>query len=309
VSAAAVVQANITAYDKMAAQRGTFDAVNRILDAHFALSRQVIEEPAPLDLLVWPETVYPTSYGAPRTEAAAALDRAIDDMVAVTAVPLVFGSFDRDGADEYNAAFFLRPRAGGVAHEAYRKSVLFPMTEHVPVWLDAGWVRRALPWTGRWTPGPGPRVMRFELRGGVPIAVAPFICSEVTESRYVAAAADEADLLLTISNDAWFPDETAPRLHLLIAAFRSVETRRPQLRATNSGISALILPSGELRAATGFGRRAAFRVEVPRPARRATLIVALGDWLGPASLAITAGLLVWAWRHRRNDLLPGGAEA
>jgi apolipoprotein N-acyltransferase len=297
---AAVVQANITSYDKLAATRGTFSAVSQILDTHFALSRQVIEAgPAP-ELLVWPETVYPTTFGAPRSEEGADFDRAIAGMVAATKVPLVFGSFERDGDDEFNAAFFLGPRPSGeVDFDTYRKTILFPMTEYVPGWLDGEWLRGAMPWAGHWTAGPGPRVVPFRLRGGAPIAVLPLICYEVTEPGYVAAAAGQgADLILTISNDAWFPDDTGPRLHLLVAAFRSIETRLPQLRATNSGLSALISPTGELAAATEFGARAAFRIEVPRPQRMRTLVLAWGDWLGLPSLLAAAALLGWVWVRR-----------
>jgi apolipoprotein N-acyltransferase len=308
---AAVVQANITRYDKLAATRGTFAAVAQILDTHFALSQQVIESaPEPPDLLVWPETVYPTTFGAPRTGEAAGFDRAIDDMVAGTSVPLVLGAFEREGGDEFNAAFFVTPRAGGgVDHQSYRKTVLFPLTEYVPGWLDSEWLRRALPWTGRWAHGPGPRTVRFALRDGTPIAAVPLICYEVTEPGYVAAgAARGADLLLTISNDAWFPDAAGPRLHLIVAAFRSIETRLPQVRATNSGLSALISPTGELEAVTEFAGRTAFRVQVPRPAASWTLVVAWGDWLGLSSLVVAAALLGWAFRaSRRRTRLPGSA--
>ena len=302
---AAIVQANITTYDKLAAVNGTFSAVTQILDAHFELSRQVIEAPPePPDLIVWPETVYPTTFGAPRTPEAATFDDAIRDMVAATSVPLVFGAFEREGDAEFNAAFFLGPGEGGdfsdVRHRTYRKSILFPLTEHVPGWLDSDWLRSALPWTGRWTAGPGPRAVSFALRGGAPIAIAPLICYEVTEPGYVAEAAEDADLLLAISNDAWFPDDTAPRLHAIVAAFRSIETRLPQLRATNSGISALITATGEMRAATDFGARAAFRVEVPRAPRTGTLVLALGDWLGPVALLLAAALLGWAWLQARR---------
>lgn len=303
---AAIVQANITRYDKLAASRGNFDAVADILQTHFELSRQVVETPPPPQLLVWPETVYPTTFGAPRTPAHAELDRAIEQMVVATGVPLVLGAFDRDpagaGGGEYNAAFFLTRRAdGAVGHVAYRKTNLFPMTERVPAWLDSEWLRGALPWAGRWTPGPGPRVVRVPLRDGTPIAVAPLICYEVTEAGYVAAEAGQgADLLLTLSNDAWFTGPAGPRLHLLVAAFRSIETRLPQVRATNSGLSALVLPTGELRAATAFETRAAFRVEVPRPPRSFSLVVAWGDWLGPASLVGLGAPLAWAALRRRR---------
>ncbi|HTE50092.1 MAG TPA: apolipoprotein N-acyltransferase [Kofleriaceae bacterium] len=303
---AAVVQANITRYDKLAAMKGKLEAVADILQTHFQLSREVVETPPPPDLLVWPETVYPTTFGAPRTPEHAELDRAIEAMVAATSVPLVFGAFEREGEREFNAAFFLGPRADGtVGHDTYRKTNLFPLTEHVPGWLDAGWLRRALPWAGRWSPGPGPRVVRFALRGGAPIAVAPLICYEVTEAGYVAAEAGlGADLILTLSNDAWFTGPAGPRLHLLVAAFRSIETRLPQLRATNSGLSALILPTGEMQATTEFGSRAAFRVDVPRPPRSLTLVVAWGDWLGPASLIGLVALLAWIGLRRRDAASP-----
>ena len=302
---AAIVQANITRYDKLAASRGNFDAVAEILQTHFELSRQVVETPPPPELLVWPETVYPTTFGAPRTPAHAELDRAIEQMVVVTGVPLVLGAFDRDpgeGGGEYNAAFFLSRRPDRtVGHVAYRKTNLFPMTERVPGWLDSDWLRGALPWAGRWTPGPGPRVVHAALRDGAPIAIAPLICYEVTEAGYVAAEARQgADLILTLSNDAWFTGPAGPRLHLLVAAFRSIETRLPQVRATNSGLSALVLPTGELRAATGFETRAALRVDVPRPPRSFSLVVAWGDWLGPASLVGLAALLAWAALRRRR---------
>ena len=75
------------------------------------------------------------------------------------------------------------------------------------------------------------------------------------------------------------------------AEIRSIELRVPQIRVTNSGISALILPSGALVAATRFGERAAVRFDVPRMGRTWTLVLVWGDWLGPTALALTALLL------------------
>lgn len=284
---AGLVQAAIGAYDKLAAEEGTYEAVRRILDAHFALSAELLQR-GPLDLLVWPETVYPTTFGAPKSSDGAAFDAAIARLPSETSVPLVFGAFQGDAAGEHNAAFFLDRR--GVA--AYQKALLFPLTERVPAWLEAPWLRAALPWAGRWEPGPGPRAVDVQLRDGSAVRFAPLICYEAVHAGYAAAAARlGADALLTLSNDAWFPGPEAPRLHLLAAAFRSVELRLPQLRATNSGMSALILPTGELVSATAFGARAAVRVEVPRVGHPWTPVRAFGDWLGPAALAALALLL------------------
>jgi apolipoprotein N-acyltransferase len=102
------VQADISRYGELARDLGTYDAVRGILDAHFALSGQALSQ-APVDLLVWPETVYPTTFGTPKTEAGAALDREIAGFVAGSRVPLIFGAYDVDGEGEFNAAVFLEP--------------------------------------------------------------------------------------------------------------------------------------------------------------------------------------------------------
>jgi apolipoprotein N-acyltransferase len=96
-----------------------------------------------------------------------------------------------------------------------------------------------------------------------------------------------------MSNDSWFPDARGPRLHLISAAFRSLETGLPQVRVTNSGISALILPTGDLRQATAFDARAAERVAVPR-VRAGAPFAALGPVAGPGQVGLAAALLLWA---------------
>jgi apolipoprotein N-acyltransferase len=244
-----------------------------------------------VDLLIWPETVYPTTFGAPKSEEGAEFDREITAVPRRTGVPLVFGAFENGGmSGEHNAAFFLDGH-GDV--QIYRKSLLFPLTEYVPAWLDAGTFRAALPWTGRWSPGSGPSTV-VERIAGVPVRFEPLICYEAIHLQYVARAARAGpDVLLTLSNDAWFDADAGPRLHLAAAALASVETRLPQIRATNSGISTLILPTGEIVSPTPFGDRASLRISVPLVARQWTPAVAWGDWLGPAAcLACVACVLV-----------------
>jgi apolipoprotein N-acyltransferase len=293
---AGVVQAAITAYDKLAAEQGTYQTVRQILDAHFALSEQVLAE-GPLDLLVWPETVYPTTFAQPKSEDGAALDQEIAAFAARSGVPLIFGAFEDTSAGEHNAAVFLQPDG---SFATYRKSLLFPLTERLPRWLEHPAVRAALPWAGRWAPGPGPSAVPLRLRDGSTLRIAPLICYEAVHGGYAAQEARVgADLLLTLSNDAWFTGAAGPRLHLAAAALRSVELRLPQIRATNSGISALILPTGELVSPTRFGAPAALRLRFPRLAPTWTPALAFGDWLGPASALACALLLAYLFGAAR----------
>jgi apolipoprotein N-acyltransferase len=292
---AGLVQADLVDYERLAAERGRFEAVREILAVHRTLSQQA----GRVDLLVWPETVYPTTFGAPKSEAGAELDAEVAAIVAALGVPLVFGAYDAEGDAEFNAAMFLRPPIGGrvggrVAFDAYRKAVLFPLTERVPAFLESERVRGLMPWLGTWQPGAGARVLPLALRDGRQLRVAPLICYDaVVPSLAIAAVRDGAEVIVTLSNDAWFASGGGPWLHLVVSAFRSIETRRPQLRATNTGISAVIDATGELRAVAGTHVRTAL-VGTVAPQRHAwTLTLAWGDWFGPAALVVgLAALLV-----------------
>lgn len=291
---AGLVQADIAHYGSLARRLGSFEAVAEILETHLALSHQALAQ-APLDLLVWPETVYPTTFGAPKSEDGAAFDRALGALVARTGVPLVFGAFEAEGEGEaeFNAAVLLEPTGDGrVDFDTYRKAALFPLTETVPAWLDSPRLRARWPWLGRWQPGAGARVLPLRLRSGREIRVAPLVCYDATTPRLARdAARDGAELLVTLSNDSWFAQGGGPRLHLAVSALRSVETRRAQLRVTNTGISAAILPSGELIARAEVHERRALVASVPVAALPPTLVVRWGDWFGPTALALAPALL------------------
>jgi apolipoprotein N-acyltransferase len=104
---------------------------------------------------VWPETVYPTTFGTPKSAAGAAFDEAIAAFVAQSGVPLVFGAYDVEAGAEFNAAVFLDPPRGrSLEFETYRKAALFPLTERVPAFLGSPRVRR---WLLARDPGPGRR--------------------------------------------------------------------------------------------------------------------------------------------------------
>jgi apolipoprotein N-acyltransferase len=75
-----------------------------------------------------------------------------------------------------------------------------------------------------------------------------------------------------------------------VSTFRSLETRRAQARATNTGVTALISPTGELVASAGLGERRAVVGELPLVRGVDTLSLALGDWLGPVALGVAAAL-------------------
>lgn len=285
-----MVQANIVDYERLRREMGAYEVVRHILDTHVRLSR-VATEQHDVDALLWSETVYPTTFGSAKSEAGAEFDQAILDLVALERVPLVFGTYDRDGAGEYNAAAFVEPGKGLLGF--YRKTNPFPLTEYVPAWLDGPRFRALLPWAGTWRAGDGPRVFPLRTADGREVQVLPLICLDDVDSRLaIDGARLGAQAILGMSNDSWFTRyPLGADLHLKVAAFRSIETRLPQLRVTANGISAQIDATGEVIARTAMDQEAVLvgtlHARTPAP----TLMLRWGDWVGPAAFA---GLLLFA---------------
>lgn len=286
-----MVQASIVNYEELRRERGSYAVVRDVLDTHFALSRAAIEHHG-VDALLWSETVYPTTFGHPRSEDGARLDQEILDFAASSGISLVFGTYDVDDAGEYNAAAFVLPGAGLLGY--YRKSQPFPLTEHVPPWLDGPLLRRWLPWTGNWQPGTGARVFPLRAADGRELQVLPLIClDDVHPQLAIDGARLGAQAIIGLSNDAWFSaNSLGARLHLSVAAFRSIETRLPQLRVTSNGLSAFVDPTGEVVASTQMGDRAVLAGELPIRDVAPTLIVHWGDWVGGLACGVLGLMLV-----------------
>ena len=307
-----MVQTNIVDYERLRRERGAYAVVREVLDTHFAMSRAAVESDR-ADVLLWSETVYPTTFGHAKSEDGEALDREISDFVASMRVPLVFGTYDLDANGEYNAAAFLSP--DGRLLGMYRKTFPFPLTEHVPRWLDGPALRRALPWTGSWQPGDGARVFPLQLADGREVPVLPLIClDDVDVSLALDGARLGAQAIVGMSNDSWFrAHPQGAELHLAVAAFRSIETRLPQFRVTANGISAAIDPAGTRLAITALDEPALLTVAMPIRTPPRTLMVAWGDWVGAAALAalllLAASALVRRLRVRRRRAAPATREA
>ncbi|MEQ1514423.1 MAG: apolipoprotein N-acyltransferase [Lysobacteraceae bacterium] len=281
-----MVQSNIVDYERLRREMGAYEVVRHVLDTHYAMSREAIDRHR-VDALLWSETVYPTTYGHPKSEGGAELDREIQDFVSSAGVPLVFGTYDLDAVGEYNAAAFLEPSKTAPLG-FYRKTDLFPLTEYVPRWLEGPTIRRWLPWAGTWKPGSGARVFPLRLSGGREIPVLPMICLDDTDAGLaIEGARLGAQVILGMSNDSWFTEHTeGANLHLAVAAFRSIETRLPQLRVTSNGVSAVIDATGTIVSATAMGEQKLLIGEVSIRQPAATLMVAWGDWVGRTAFVL-----------------------
>jgi len=296
------VQGNVNGEIKKRWARGDADAARAALDVYWRATERLLAGGAAPDFVVWPETTYPGIFRKPEHDAQLLLNVAFDRKVAAAGVPLVFGAYDReDRADRrvlQNALYVVEPLPGQAPGQlspmrVYHKSMLLPIGEYVPG-LAEDTVRAWFPRAAHFAHGDGPQVLPVALANGGRVRIGPAICYEDLFPDYAAETARKgAELLVNISNDSWLGDLGAARFHLIFARLRSIETRLPQLRVTNSGYSALILPNGELRHATAFGVESSGNLPVPLFEGGAPLRVRWGDWFGPASLALGLGSLLW----------------
>lgn len=204
-------------------------------DATLALYRDLTAAHWDADLVVWPETAMPDVY----EELGEFLDRLGDD-ARTNNSDLLIGVLS---VQRYPYRVFNSVVSVGSKRAIYHKRHLVPFGEFLPLKT----VFQPL------VDFFGLPVSSFD-RGSVdvnvldvagqPIGVS--ICYEATFGADIIKALPRATLLVNVSNDAWFGDSKAPHQHLQMAQLRSLETSRYLLRATNTGISAIIGPHGDL---------------------------------------------------------------
>ena len=155
-------------------------------------------------------------------------------------------AIDRD-QNRYNAAFAVRP--DGAVPPPYYKRILIPFGEYMPFSSSLPWLKELNGNAGVFHAGTEAKVFEYPMHRAdgteYALKVAPLICYEDT----VPALAREAtrggaELLVNLTYDTWFGRSAAPFEHHLIAAFRAIENRRYLVRATNTGLSAVVDPLG-----------------------------------------------------------------
>lgn len=232
---AAIVQGNVE-------QARKWDPAYQLetVDLYLALSRSRVDATG-ADLLVWPETAMPFYFQKPDDLRKRVTDFARDNALAlVTGAPAAARNDEDDGYVFFNRAFLVGPD-GGIAAE-YDKEHLVPFGEYVPFGQYLPFVKKLVQGAGDFRAGTSPApLVSGDLALGMLICYEA-IFPELAQKRVAAGA----NLLVNISNDAWFGDSPAPRQHLDLSLLRAVEQGRYLVRATNTGISAVIDPKGRI---------------------------------------------------------------
>lgn len=205
----------------------------------------------PADLVILPETAIPLLFDQIPGEVLDELTRR---------GPIVLGAALRVDGDHYiNGAVALMPRKDGVAVplQSYAKHHLVPFGEYIPPGFDWFFQLVNIPMNGF---SVGPRHQEPLLVAGQRLM--PNICYEDLFGEELIGGAADASILVNLSNTAWFGHSLAQPQHLQIARMRALETGRPMLRSTNTGMTAAITPRGELMGVLEPFAAGALRVNV-----------------------------------------------
>lgn len=277
------VQPNIPEDEKMQAAMRT-----RFIGILAQLTRDEIAHEDP-QLVAWPETALP-GYIAEEPS----WRDTMRVLATVHHTPILFGVMDYElhGAgpedyDYFNAAMLADSLGRIDTQPTYRKRYLVPIVERVP-FVNPRWFA-SLKYFGGFGRGTGVRPFRLPF-GGVGV----LICYEsIFPDLARAYRRRGADMLLNITNDAWFGHTAAPYQHEAHLRLRAIENRVGIVRAANTGISEYIDPLGRPHGATAL-----FTPADPTYAAETThvrtLYVEWGDWLGALCVATTLSLLALA---------------
>ncbi|MFP4049634.1 MAG: apolipoprotein N-acyltransferase [Desulfovermiculus sp.] len=210
------------------------------LDRYLDMSRRAIAKEG-ADILIWPETALPfyVQEDSHLTEQVKEFCRS-QDVALLTGSPGYSRDEDNQNTIYHNQAYLLN--SAGRIQDVYGKQHLVPFGEYIPFGRYLPFDHKLVHGVGDFRPGDenSPLIHADLAMGGL-------ICYEIIfPGRVQQRVADGANILVNLSNDAWFGRSSGAWQHLNQAVLRSIEQGRYMLRATNTGISALIDSKGRI---------------------------------------------------------------
>jgi apolipoprotein N-acyltransferase len=279
---AALLQPNIT-------QQMRWDAENTI--AIYRKMMDMTERAAKngAQLVVWPESTIPASY----TETAF-FREAIEAVSKQYSIDIILGSVATDPARPnriWNSAF-LASNGATVGH--YDKIRLVPFGEYVPLRRMLFFAEKLVHAVGEFEFGTNDTPLVGKGRYG------PAICYEVVYPQIARTQVKNgAEVIVTITNDAWYDGTSAPAQHLWQARLRAIETDRYLLRSATTGISAFVDPTGRVLESIPMGKDGIIYAKF-QPRTTLTPYVRFGDWF--AWVACTVVLIALFRRRLKQPL-------
>ncbi len=240
-------------------------------------------------IIIWPETAVPFFF-----QDRSYLSKEVFNAAKITNSNILFGSpaylKNKDSIIYYNRAYVISENR---VFDYYDKVHLVPFGEYVPLKKYLPFVHRLVPAAGDFSPG-----KKVKPINAPDSQIGVLICFEAIFPDISRKHADQgAELLVNITNDAWFGRTSAPYQHLSMAVFRCVENALPMARAANTGISAFILANGKIVNKSSLYVREALKQEIKLKQNK-TFYSQFGDIFAILLTVVTIIKFFWIVKRR-----------
>lgn len=241
------------------------------------------------EVIIWPESTVPLRFAETMV-----YRHWIEEFTRAHDVDIILGSVATDPRDQnriWNSAFLV---SEGEIRGRYDKMRLVPFGEYVPLRRALFFAEKLVRTVGTFEFGESDEPLRGKESYGVGI------CYEIVYPQIGAQQIrNGAEILVTITNDAWYGESSAARQHLDSARLRAVEGRRWLVRAATTGISAAVDPNGRIIEQIPMNRKGIIMTEVP-VRTGLTPYVRWGDWF-PLVAALILIAAIWVRRKEREE--------
>lgn len=289
----AIIQANIGNLEKQYAEKGS-QFRESIVERYVDLSLKSLESKP--EILVWPETAFPETPNAYSLNSG--FGRPLKEFLQQHKMTLMTGGYGTEPRTNLMTnSFYSIDENAEWMNPPYSKTILLAFGEYFPF---ADWfpkLREWFPEVGQFVRGHGPSI--HNVKG---IKVGPQICYEGLFDWFSRdLSLKGAEVLVNVSNDSWYGTWQQPFQHMLMTLSRGIETRRPLIRATNTGISTVVTAKGEILDQSPMEKEWFGFYLVPYEKNpEQTFFVRIGYWLFPCLLlAILTFLVVQASYERK----------
>lgn len=262
-----------------------WDPSNR--DVTLKKYRELTQQNWQSEIIIWPETAIPAYYSEVKDDFLALLqNEAIQNKTdIILSLPV-----KEENGQKFNAVMVLGKKAG-----SYRKNHLLPFGEYLPLQPLSGYIfdQLNLSGLGRLTAGGNQQ----DLLKAAGFSFLTTICYEDTFGNEQRNGLKDAAFLVNVTNDAWFGNSIEPHQHMQIARMRAMETGRYLLRATNTGVSAIVEPNGKIIATAPLFETAVITAKI-LPMTGMTPYARIGDV--PIIIGILLTLMISFWLNKKN---------
>lgn len=299
-----VVQPNIGNFLKISSEKGSTNSLRSVFDSYYELS--TAPSTLPLDLIVWPETAFPTLIASELMKKNQDLEipGTLSQIIQKTQAELFLGGYDLkpsigpdDYESQYNAAFLFG--TDKKLKEVYRKIHLIPFGEGLPFGPFNKILSKYITNVSYFAEGSD--FSHFKTKSGIPFVSA--ICYEILFSDFIREFLNHQKVapqfLINLTNDSWYGDTTEPAQHLYLAKWRALEFNIPVIRSTNTGITTIIMPDGSESPRLTYQERKSLDVELKINTRTTTLFQQFGLFMVIA-LALLFSIVEFGYKKIKN---------